>query len=124
MDAEKKWWYVPGTPDIFRLEQIKSWKLGISVETGEGSGLHLLKFTPPRPDMPVPGRLEELTGMRLYIELAEHPYAEMVAIDILTEKKGLLKSYKNYLNEAYSAAEDCYELLEKYSDPSITGAII
>lgn len=123
VDAEKKWWYIPGTPDIFRFEQIKSWEIGISTETDSSTGLHLMKYTPPRPGMPVPGRLEELTGMRLYIELAEHPYAETAAIDILTEKRGLLKSYKAYLDEAYSAAEECFRLLEKYADSTVTGII-
>lgn len=122
VDAAKGWWYVPGTADIFRLEQIRSWQLSISTSSDEDTGLHLFKFTPPRPGMPAPGRLEELTGMSLVIELAEHPYAQYVTVEI-TGEKPLFGLYKTYINDAYKAAESCYRLLEKYADPSVTGTI-
>ena len=122
IDAQKKWWYIPGTSDIFRLEQIKSWRLSISTDSGEDTGLHLLKFKPPRPDMPVPGFMEELTSMKLIIQLEEHPYADYAVVPI-TKEKGLFTPYRSFIKEAYDVAEQCYRLLETYSDPKVTGMI-
>lgn len=122
-DEQKKWWYIPGTSDIFRFEQIKSWTLDVSIDLSDSADLHVIKFTPPRPGMPVPGRFDEMRGLTLVIELNEHPYAEVVRTKIVGPK-GLLTFYGTYLKDAYAIAAKCYELLEKYSDPRVTGKII
>lgn len=122
VDEKRRWWFVPGTSDIFRLEQIESWQLHISTNTDEDSGLHLRKFKAPRGDMPVPGRLEELDGMKLVIQLKDHPYAEEVTIKI-TDSCPLFKLYSSYIKESYDVALKLYEFLEKYSDKNVVGDI-
>lgn len=113
VDEKLGWWYAPSAaPDIFKLDQVAGWQLHLQIDDSESSGIHM-KYTPPRPDMPAPGRMEELDGMTMTIKIKNHPYVEEVELKI-AGGRGLLEGYRGYLNNTYKTALDAIELLERH----------
>ena len=102
-------WYSPIAPDAFSFDHVVSWRLSLSYNPD--GGFHQVNITPPRPDMPVPGKTEEVDGMSIIVTLKNHPYAEEVEIPILGTKS-FLETYKSYLNGGYQIAEACYRFFE------------
>lgn len=120
VDEAQGIWHTSRYPDLFLVSQIAGWDLSLHYNTDESAGFHL-KFTPPRPEMPVPGMTDEIDGLSLVIRLKNHPYAEEVELPI-TGVKPFLKSYRSYLKESYDFAEQCYQFLESL-DTNASGEI-